>query len=245
MKKIIAAVLAGVLAAGTVAIAVSADDFSGLNKEVGTLSSANGGAFVPSVAQKEGCVLTRAYFEDDETHERFDLKVLIMNSNDEENNALMEEKGLALQVTSLNAILDEERDNGIPEESADLTRRLHAALLQAGSLDAFMAALPEGGIENLRSAGFNAENHTVFAMYNLQPSETLARRLGEGGRVFFELNILGMTEGTGVDMLFMDSMQSGVMLEHRVAVTSTEYEDACKVDVESPALGTLFVITEK
>lgn len=249
MKKIISIVMAGALAAGGIGMAVSAlsedNSFGNLSKDAGLGSASQSAVFVGSVMQKEAGSMCHAYYEMPGTGERLPIKVMTMTTQDPDDDRLEAENQLALQITSLNAILDEERTNGISEESTDLTRRLHAALLQAGSLEAFMNALPEGSIEGLQESGFDAASHTVFAMYNLQPNAALRAKLGEGGKLFFHMTIPGMAAGTPVELLFMDSMTTGMMLPPAVAEESNEHDDAAIIDVDSPTLGTLFVNVSK
>lgn len=244
MKKIISIMMAGILVVGSVAIAVSALDQGDLSKDVSFSSVSGSGAFVGSVMQKESGALCHSYYEVPGTHERLPLKVMTMTTADDDDDRLESETQLGLQITSLNAILDKTRINGIPEESADLTRRLHAALIQAGSLEAFMDTLPAGGIEGLQASGFNPANNTVFAMFNLQPNAALRAKLGEGGKLCFHMVIPGMTAETPVELLFMDSMSTGMMLPPAVAEANPDHDDPI-IDVESPTLGTLFVIVSK
>lgn len=248
MKKIISIALAGVLAVGSIGIAVSAlsnnSPFSNLSKDASLGAGKKESSFVGSVMQKEAGELCHSYYETPDTHQRLPLKVMTMTTEDTDDDRLESEKQLGLQITSLNAILDKTRINGIPEEAADLTRRLYAALVQAGSLEAFMDALPAGGIEGLESSGFNPANQTVFAMFNLQPNESLYAKLGEGGKLVFHMTIPGLTEGTPVELLFMNSMTTGMMLPPAVGEADPGHDSAI-IDVESPVTGTLFVIVGK
>lgn len=248
MKKILSYVLAGVLAAGSIGVAVSAlsnnSPFGNLNRDASLGSGSKSEAFVGSVMQKEAGALCHSYFEVPGTHERLPLKVMTMTTEDADDDRLEAEPKLALQITSLNAILDKTRINGIPEESADLTRRLHAALIQAGSLEAFMDTLPANGIEGLQASGFNPASQTVFAMFNLQPNEALHAKLGEGGKLCFHMVIPGLAPEVPVELLFMNSMTTGMMLPPAVAENNPDHDDPI-IDVESPTLGTLFVIVSK
>lgn len=244
MKKIISIMMAGVLVVGSVAIAVSALDQGDLSKDVSFSSVSGSGAFVGSVMQKESGALFNVYYEVPGTGEKLPIKVMTMTTRDDDDDRLEAEPKLALQITSLNAILDETRTNGISKESADLTRRLYAALVQAGSLEAFMNTLPEGSIEGLDESGFNAANRTVFAMFNLQPNAALRAKLAEGGKLSFQMAIPGMTAGTSAELMFMDSMTTGMMLDPAVAEESNDYDEPV-IDVVSPTLGTLFVTVSK
>lgn len=248
MKKILSYVLAGVLAAGSIGVAVSAlsnnSPFGNLSKDAALGSGSKSEAFVGSVMQKEAGALCHSYFEVPGTHERLPLKVMTMTTEDADDDRLEAESKLALQITSLNAILDEDRVNGIPEESADLTRRLHKSLIQAGSLEAFLDARPASGIESLKESGFDPASHTVFAMFNLQPNAALRAKLGEGGKLCFHVVIPGMQVDTPVELLFMDSMTTGMMLDPTISRSDPEHDDPI-IDVESPTVGTLFVIVNK
>ncbi len=248
MKKILSIVLAGVLAAGSIGIAVSAlsnnSPFGNLNRDAALGSGSKSGAFVGSVMQKESADTCHSYYLVPGTGERLPLKVMTMTSADDDDDRLEAEHQLGLQITSLNAILDKDRINGIPEEAADLTRRLHAALIQAGSLEAFMDKLPAGGIEKLQEIGFDSATHTVFAMFNLQPNATLRAKLGEGGKLCYHVVIPGMEVDTPVELLFMDSMTTGMMLDPTISRSDPEHDDSI-IDVESPTVGTLFVIVNK
>lgn len=248
MKKIVSFVLAGVLAAGSIGVAVSAlsnnSPFGNLSKDASLGSGSKSGAFVGSVMQKEAGGMCHAYYEAPGSHEHIPLKVMTMTAEDADDDRLEAEPKLALQITSLNAILDENRVNGIPEESADLTRRLHKSLIQAGSLEAFLDARPAGGIEGLKESGFDPASHTVFAMFNLQPNEALHAKLGEGGKLCFHMTIPGMAPEVPIELLFMNSMTTGMMLAPTVSKEDPEHDSAI-IDVESPTVGTLFVIVNK
>lgn len=149
-----------------------------------------------------------------------------------------------LQVTSLQAILDETRDNGIPEAEAQLTRDAYNAIVEAGSWEAYYNGLKaKNAVKGEERSEVDLSKSKVSGMFNLTANEQLKQMAGNGGTVSWYMEVDGLPEGTIVDVVILNA--DGTILCLGPSVVEARPDGTFVIAVTTPIRGTLVTLSRK